>query len=380
MGGSNANFDPKIGGDLKRFYSTSDELVPMASTFDLGATLDEAVAALRLDGDGRIVDATEEAAVMLGFTPETMHGLTLGDLAADQWREMADGATARILCGDNRTFQLLLRGKSGRRTLVQMTSRTIKLGDEMTFVLAWSEHFPPNVSKSSTFDAPELRRLANGLLRTREAERSRVAAELDSGIAPLIVVAKFMIEDAMRRLGGEANGESVELLNGASSRLREALGEVRRIATELRPSMLDDLGLLPTIEWLCRTFEQTYRTVRVDRQLSVGESDLPDHLKLVIFRIVEEALTNVAQHANASQVQVALMRVADELLLWVQDNGDGFDAALLGQCAHQLRGIGLASIRKRIEATGGQLALEAAPNRGARIGATWNLPPRAGAH
>ena len=68
----------------------------------------------------------------------------------------------------------------------------------------------------------------------------------------------------------------------------------------------------------------------------------------------------------------------DDQELPVCQHGDGFDAELLGQCTHQLRGIGLASMRKRVEATGGQLALDSAPNKGARVGATWNLPSRAG--
>ncbi len=86
------------------------------------AAHDEAIAALRLDRSGQIVDATIEAASMLGFGAGDLHGLTLSDLAAEQWREMAGDATARILLGDTRMFQLMLRGKSGRRTLVQMAS------------------------------------------------------------------------------------------------------------------------------------------------------------------------------------------------------------------------------------------------------------------
>jgi two-component system NarL family sensor kinase len=349
----------------------------MEATHSHGTVLDESIAALRLDRNGRIVDATEEAASMLGFTPEALHSLTLGDLAADRWREMADGATARILCGDTKSFQLMLRGRSGRRTLVQMVSRRLDQNDETSYVLAWSEQFLQPSAGSVGSDTTELRRLANGLLRTREVERSRVAAELHSGVAPLVVMVKFMVEDAMRRVTNGAHQEGVDLLNDAIGRLREALDEVRRISTELRPSMLDDLGLLPTIEWICRNFEETHRSVRVERQIVVSEADVPEQLKLEIFRIVEEALTNVAQHAHASRVQVALMREADDLLLWVQDDGDGFDAALHGLGAQQLRGIGLPSIRKRVEATNGRLAVESTPNRGARISATWALPLRA---
>lgn len=342
-----------------------------------GPALNEAIAALRLDRNGRIVDATSEAASMLGFVAEELHGLTLGDLAADRWRDMADDATARILLGDARAFQLLLRGKSGRRTLVQMASKRVVEAGDMSYVLAWSEQ-PSNITAESIkTDAPELRRLADGLLRTREQERSRVAAELHSGVVPLVVISKFMIEEAMRRVMDGGRAEGIDLLNGAIGRLRDVLDDVRRISTELRPSLLDDLGLVPTVEWLCRTFEQTYRTVRVERQLSVTEAEVPEHLKLVIFRIVEELLANVAQHANASHVRVMLKRDVNELCLAVHDDGDGFDATVLDCGMHQARGIGLPSIRKRMEDTGGRLALDSLPNKGARIGAIWALPQHA---
>lgn len=348
----------------------------METTRNRGTALSEAIAALQLDRNGQIVDATVEAATMLGFGTEELRGLTLGDLAAEQWREMADGATARIRLGDARTFQLLLRGKSGRRTLVQMASSRVVHDGEVSYVLAWSEQPSNLIAGSMKADAPELRRLANGLLRNRELERSRVATELHSGVVPLVVMSKFMIEEGMRRVMEGAHAEGIDLLNAAIGRLREVLDDVRRISTELRPSLLDDLGLLPTVEWLCRTFEQTYRTIRVERQISITEEEVPRHLKLVIFRTVEELLANVAQHSNASHVRVVLAREANELCLSVHDNGDGFDAELLNHGAYPARGIGLRSIRERMDTTGGRFSLDSSPHRGARIDASWSLPAR----
>jgi two-component system NarL family sensor kinase len=335
------------------------------------------ITALRLDWEGRIADATEEAARLVGMSPAEMQGLTLGDLVADQWRAMADSATARILCGENRAFQLLLRGKNNRQMLVQMASRRVNRHERPSYVLEWSEHPTPISSRHADGDITELRGLAGGLLHAQETERTRVAMKLDNGVAPLVVVAKFMIEDSLQRLAGAAPAESVELLKGASDRLRQALAELQNVATGLRPRMLDDLGLVPTIEWHCRRFEQTNRAVRINQQLSVSDMDVPEHLKLVIFRLVEEALANVAQHSNASEAHVVMLGVANELLLWVQDNGDGFEALPLGDGARPLRGIGLACIQKRIEATGGRFVLQSSKSNGTKVGATWPLPQRA---
>jgi signal transduction histidine kinase len=220
-------------------------------------------------------------------------------------------------------------------------------------------------------DVSELKRLADGLMLRREAERSQLAAQLGSRIASPVVVAKYMIEDAMRRLEeGDANG--VELLDDARGGLRRVLSEVQRFSTELHPSMLDDLGLLPTIEWYCRTYQQAHDGMRVERQLLVNEADLRDEVKLPMFRVLEEALSNVARHANATHVQVLLMRVSDGVLLTVRDDGDGFDPAAVPPRSGGERGIGLASVRQRVEASGGQLTLEALPNGGARVTAAWS--------
>jgi two-component system, NarL family, sensor kinase len=352
-----------------------DEELRTNPAMGLGVDLDAPVTALRLDSEGRITDASESAAAMLGLTPDEIHGLTLSDLVADQWQTMAEGARARILCGDNRAFQLLLRSRRGREAiLVQMASRPVRDGAKTSYVLSWSGHFSQQASLTADFDMSGQRRLANGLLRAIEADRTRVAAELDNGITPLVAVAKFTAEDAVRRIEEGRQPDGVELINAARGRLEQALVELQRVATELRPRMLDDLGLLPTLQWLCRGFEQCYRTIQIEQQLTVGEGDLPVHLNLVIFRLVEEALANVAQHANASRVQVALMRAAEELLIWVQDDGDGFDAGRYG--AGLLSGIGLASMRMRVEATGGRLTVQSKPNRGARIGAKWSMASR----
>lgn len=353
-----------------------DERLKANPALDVRADLDEPVTALRLDSEGRVTDATEEAARILGLTPEEMHGLALGDLVADQWRSMADGATARILCGDSRAFQLLLRGRRGRQTiLVQMAARPVRQGDRTSYVLAWSEHSSQQALMPVDSEVSEQRRLANGLLRAMEADRTRVAAEMDHAISPLVVAAKFMIEDALRRLDEGSPSEGVDLLNGATGRLIQALTELQRVATVLRPRMLDDLGLLPTLHWLCRGFVQSYQAIRVDQQLNVGEAEVPARLKLVIFRVVEEALANVAQHANSSEVQVVLMRAAEELLLSVQDNGDGFDAAQY-RTGQRLSGLGLAIMQKRVEATGGRLTVQAKPSGGARVRASWPLVSR----
>jgi len=190
-----------------------------------------------------------------------------------------------------------------------------------------------------------------------------------------VIMIKFMVEDALRRLVAGAQPQAVEVLVNATGRLRDVIGEVRRISTELRPSALDDLGLLPTIEWFCRTFEETYHDIHVERLIAVNESEITEPLKLEIFRIIQEALANVAQHARAAKVRVALVRDRKALKLWIEDDGVGFDADRLQHEGTGAAGVGLQSIRKRIDGTGGRLIIQSRPHHGALIGAAWRLAP-----
>jgi two-component system, NarL family, sensor kinase len=330
------------------------------------------IAAVWLDREDRIREATASAAGMLGFEPQALVGRQLADLAAEGWRTAAEVAAARVRFGSTDSFELLLRGRSGRQTLVEMTAQSQPLPNgEPGSVIAWSERrLRRRIRSETNASDAELRRLAYGLLRTQEAERMRVAGELHDDVAPLVVMVKYMIEDAQARLARGAPEEAADVMNGATSRLRDVLAELRRISTDLRPRLLDDLGLGPTLQWYSRGFEDACPSLAVKCRISVEEREIPEDLKLEVFRIVQEAFSNVAQHAHANRVNLSLVRLGDELRLAIDDDGVGFDAASVSE---QGLGLGLHAVRKRIDATGGTLSLETAPHRGTRLNASWKL-------
>ena len=356
--------------------SAPNEMLPRESVLAgplLAPSPPSSAAAIRLDPQGRISDATASAAAMLGFEPQELRGRSLRDLAIEGWQAAAEVAAARVRFGATESFELALKGRSGRRTLVEMTARAGADGKDGA-VVAWSERRVRRNSGSQDTEA-DLKRVAYGLLRTQEAERMRVALELHDEVAPIVVMVKYMIEDAVGRLGPEAAAESGKILNDAAARLRDVISELRRISTDLRPKLLDDLGLLPTLEWYCRGVEEACNGVRVECNLAVAESQVPEALKLDIFRIVQEALNNVIAHANARRAQLSLHTAMNELVLLIEDDGEGFDPAAAATRRDGDLTLGLQSIRKRVEATGGRLILESAGQRGTRIGGAWRLGP-----
>ena len=327
------------------------------------------------DERGRIVDITAEAAEMLGHEPEALLGRDLADLAAPGWKSVAADATVRIRSGATELLEVMLSGRSGRRTMVQMRGREVESPGLApgTHVVAWGQQAPRVNGNGSVRNDEELRRLAYGLLTTHEEERSRVASELHDGIVPLVFMTKLLIEDGLLRMKSGAQLAATESLFKALGRLRDISTEARRLSTELRPRMLDDLGLIPTIEWYCRTFCEACVATRLERRLAADEARIVGPLKLEIFRILQEALNNVAQHAAARNVFVVLEQEGAELQLLVEDDGVGFDTSVNVNVDRCPLNIGLQSIRKRICATKGRLILESTPGAGTKVGAVWTL-------
>ncbi len=213
----------------------------------------------------------------------------------------------------------------------------------------------------------EVRFLSSRLLSTQEEERRRIAIDLHDGIGGLLSAIKYQVEAAQK---GKDLGETVSLL-------QMAIEECRRIQMALRPSLLDDLGLLATFNWLIREFQKRTPGLMVETQFEVEEQAIPAALKTVIFRITQEALNNTTKHSGADRMLLSLRKTGGALVLVIQDNGRGFEIEKALTRESTDRGLGLASMRERTELSGGTFSLESSPGQGTVVQATW--PERAGA-
>ena len=217
----------------------------------------------------------------------------------------------------------------------------------------------------------ELRILSSRLLGAEEYERKRIAVELHDGIGQALSAIKFGMENVLRDLEQDSATAGLDTIKALMPLTRQTIEEVRRICKDLRPSILDDLGILATIGWFCREFQTLYATIQIDQQLEIEENDIPGRLKTVIYRILQEALNNVAKHSGASVVKVRLGRSYTGIQLVVADDGVGFDLERILSLKSQERGIGLASMRERAELSGGSFQVDSAPGGGARIRIYW---------
>ena len=215
----------------------------------------------------------------------------------------------------------------------------------------------------------ELRTLSAQLMNIQETERQRIAGDLHDVIGQSLSVVKVSIEEAEQQLIHSGSPEVAEVLSRLVPWVKTALGEVRRISMDLRPATIDDLGILPTLSWFFREFVASCRNLTIEPVITLSESDVPERLKIVIFRILQEAISNIVKHAQAKRIQVILQRTEAGLELAVIDDGRGFDTSINDHKA----GLGLTSMRERARISGGHYSLESAPGTGVRIRVNWPL-------
>ncbi len=223
-----------------------------------------------------------------------------------------------------------------------------------------------------------LRLLSQQLLTAQEDERKRFARDLHDSLGSALAAIKYGLEDVLNGISTEESmGQrkaAVHSLEKIIRRVQQAIEEVRRIQMDLRPATLDDLGLLPTINWLTREFQKVYSRKAIEKVIEVEENHIPEHLKTVIYRVIQEALNNVAKHSRADRVVLSLRERDGRVELRVEDNGVGFETADLMSRKGPSKGFGLSSMKERTELTGGNFTIESVSGEGTTVCASWPVP------
>lgn len=208
------------------------------------------------------------------------------------------------------------------------------------------------------------------LIEAQEVERRRIARELHDVVGQALAAVKFRLEAA--RLAGDPT-EVATHVEEAAGIVEQVLGQVRGFALELRPAVLDDLGLAPALRW---HLDRLSRRAGFRGRLVSNELVQRFHpeVETACFRVAQEALANVARHARASKVTVELRVRGDDLELWIRDDGVGFDvrAALLRAAGGE--SMGLSTMRERVQLLGGEIEIASAARRGTRL---WARFPKA---
>jgi signal transduction histidine kinase len=216
------------------------------------------------------------------------------------------------------------------------------------------------------------RGLAKAVWKVQEDERRRLARELHDGLGQTLTALTNQLERLQQKLDGGDAGELAPRLADSVEMARLALKETRELSRLLRPPVLDDLGLPAALSWLTRTLEQ--RTgLRAELALDGLAERLDPDVETLVFRLIQEALTNVLRHSGTDRAQVSVVRAGGLLELRISDGGRGFDPEDTLTGDETATGSGLRGMRDRLELFGGRLDVTSAPDRGTIISAVVPL-------
>ena len=212
------------------------------------------------------------------------------------------------------------------------------------------------------------------LLMAEEEEAKRIARELHHDLAQSLSTINFDLGEAIEQVKKNQTNAGIENLEGVRLGVQEIIKVVRGIGMQLWPSTLDDMGILVTISWFCREFQETHSGIQIKAHIDIQENEVPHFLRHVIYKILQEALNNVVRYSKADLVDLFLAKGNITIELTVRDNGQGFDME-----KEALKGSGLSlsldSMRGRAEMAGGSCAIESAIGKETIIRASLPIKP-----
>jgi len=214
----------------------------------------------------------------------------------------------------------------------------------------------------------ELQRLSANIQHIREEEKTRIARELHDDLGQLLTAMKIDMGRFERTIEGKIDEHATSALRSIYGLIDQLVGSVRRIAADLRPVMLDDLGPIPAIDWFIHEFSARYG-VAVNAQLDINEVAFNRDSGTEVFRMVQEALTNIARHSGASEAEVEIAREEPFCIVKISDNGRG----ALPDARRNRKSFGLIGMRERAARLGGELKVATAPGEGFALTVTLPL-------
>jgi len=262
---------------------------------------------------------------------------------------------------------LILGTRRPRRIFTPAEKNLVELLAEHASVAVRSAQFRKTQKEYET----RLRQLSGGIISAQEEERKRIARELHDEHGQAVSLIKIRLDHLSRNWGKKLPPPVRRELAEINRLLSQNIQDIRRLITALRPSMLDDLGLIPTLRWWLSRFENE-TGISTDLSLPRKWDRIPDQARTIVYRIIQESLTNTARHSAATRVKVTLKKRNGHLLAEIEDNGIGFRVEKV--MSRPSESIGLMGIEERVALLGGKTEIKSQPGKGTRIRVELPLP------
>ncbi len=324
--------------------------------------------------DGKIVFSNERFAEMFGYGREELIGKDSLNLVPARDRKTVEAFRKMRLNKENAPSEYEIRGlkKDGkiiwtvrRNVLVEYDGKPAILGSAVE--ITKRKDMESRLKKSEEI----LRFLSNQLLQAQENERKRIARELHDTVAQNLTGIKFYLSHKPDLMADDKR-TLTEILQPAVELADRSIRDVRRLINDLRPPCIDDLGVLATIDWHFGQFAKRNPGISIVKDIGVLESQIPDALKVVIYRLLQESLNNVARHSKADKAELTIEKEGDTLTFRLEDNGSGFDIKRALSPDHPEKGWGIIGMKERAELSGGMFSIESPPGGGTRVAVSWD--------
>lgn len=330
--------------------------------------VDSSLTGIFIHQDEKYVFVNDRFAEMHGYKPEELLGKKPMSLVHPEDRESLGEIASRRLRGEDVPQQYEARRIKRDGTIIwcEMIATVIEYAGKPAIMgniiditkRKWAE-------KALRKSESELRFLSSQLLTAQERERKRVAIELHDELGQALMVLKLKMRAIERALGSDQAGLK-DACNETMSYITEVSETVRRLSRDLSPSILEDLGLSAAIWWLIETSAQHFHI-----ENSIDPADLDSLFspegQITVYRIFQECLTNIARHAQATQVRIEIAREDTQVVFQVEDDGEGFDVEWALNRPHSKRGVGLSAMYERTRMLGGSLNIWSKQGEGTRI-------------
>jgi len=308
------------------------------------------------DLSGTIIAANKADEKLGGFTLQELIGKNVREFLTEESLNKAREVRYKLLAGEEiaRHYEQELVNKDGNHVIIQLsTSLITKDGQPWAF-----QHIARDITEEKRIQ-DNLRFYVRQVSQAQEAERKRIARELHDETAQALIAVSRNLDDL-------ASGNSQLTIKDIREQVRKILREVRYFSQQLRPSILDDLGLLPAVRWLASDLTRSYG-IAGDVEVVGEQRQLPSEAELMLFRIVQEALANVRRHSEANKVCVRVEFADQKTKVTVNDNGKGFEMPVRVGDLARIGKLGLTGMQERAKLLGGDLTIDSKPGKGTTV-------------
>lgn len=318
-----------------------------------------------------IMEANDRALASYGYDRDEFLNLPLSALYPPESRQVLDGLLGKVEEQGGLIFETIHQRKDGSTFPAEVSLRLLEVeGDKLFQEIIRDITERKRTEEVLKESEKNLRRLASQLLRAQEDERKRLSGELHDELGHALLTLKLQLESVEEQLLPQQDSLKSEVKKILGS-VSATIEEVRRLYHDLSPGDLEDLGLTTAIRSLVEDFAELQKHIKWKVNLDYLDGLFPLSTQTAIYRVMQEALTNIGKHANPKQVSLEISRAKRKVFFAIEDDGAGFDR---NKVVSKKKTLGLLAMEERVKILGGSFELRSQPNRGTRISFTIPIP------